>query len=145
MKLSLIPCKLYNRIFTIFLPLAVIVQELDYSFCDMQIGYSPIWVEIINPVQITLGAFMCLLIAIRFMKESLQMYNATKRFQLNCYMNLLAREGIIYFLAYVHASLFYLPSPKVNINLLWIASFHLHSSTYWSARVTFRRTNGGGY
>ena len=65
---------------------------------------SPIWPNIIDAVQIILGVFMGLLVIIRFIKESVQMYRATKRFQLNQYMNLLVREGMIYFLAYVYLS-----------------------------------------
>ena len=50
-------------------------------------------------VQMTLGVSMRLLVALQFIKESLPMYKATKRLQLNRYMNLLAREGTIYFAA----------------------------------------------
>ena len=67
----------------------------------MEIAHPAIWVEIMYSVQITLGALMCLLLAIQFIRESLQMYGATKRFRLNRYMNLLAREGVVYFFTYV--------------------------------------------
>lgn len=60
------------------------------------------WGKALYIVQITLGGVMCLLIAIQFVRTSLQMYKATKRFQLNRYVNLLVREGMLYFLAYVH-------------------------------------------
>ena len=81
----------------------IIVQVLDSSFCVAQYG-SPIWPEALGTVQITLGALMCLLVAIQFIRQSLQMYKVTKRFELSRYMNLLAREGMFYFLAYVHVS-----------------------------------------
>ena len=73
----------------------------------------PIWPEAVLAVQITLGALMCLLVAIQFVRQSLQMYRVTKRFELNRYMSLLTREGMFYFLAYVHVSpfdFFVLPS-----------------------------------
>ena len=69
-------------------------------------GGSAIWPEIIDAAQIALGALMCLLVIIQFIKESLQMYKATKHFRLNRYMNLLVREGMVYFVAYVHVSSF---------------------------------------
>ena len=78
---------------------------LDVSFCVVQ-NPSPIWAEIVATVQITLGALMCLLVVIQFFKESLQMYKATKRFQLSRYTTLLLREGMVYFLAYVPVSSF---------------------------------------
>ena len=50
---------------------------------------------------------MCLLVAFQFIKQSLQIDNVTKEFQLNRYMNLLVREGMLYFLTYVlfHATI----------------------------------------
>ena len=54
----------------------------------------------------TLSALMCLLVVIQLIREALQMYKATKRFQLNGYMNLLVWEGMIYFLTYVDVSSF---------------------------------------
>ena len=80
--------------------IAVTAQVLDISVCLQQYG-SPIWAEAIDAVQITLGTLMCLLVDIQFIREALQMYKATKHFQLNRYMNLLVREVIVYLLAYV--------------------------------------------
>ena len=75
-------------------------QVLDVSYCVLQPGHTAL-LETAIIVQITLGVSMCLLVAIQFIKELLQMYKATKRFQMNRYMNLLAREGMTYFAAYV--------------------------------------------
>lgn len=76
------------------------------------LGFSvpPVWPNTIDGFQLALGAIMCLLIAVRFTKQALQMYKATKRLQLSRYMNVLSREGLIYFLAYVHIPPF-LPLP----------------------------------
>ena len=82
-------------------PLAFPVQVLDFVVCNMEVAHPAIWVEIMYSVQITLGASMCILLIIQFIRESLQMYGATKQFRLNRYMNLLAREGVVYFLVYV--------------------------------------------
>ena len=81
----------------------VIVHVLDSSFCVVQYG-SPVWPEAMAAVQITLGALMCLLVAIQFVGQSLQMYQVAMRFELSRYMNLLTREGMFYFLVYVHVS-----------------------------------------
>lgn len=85
--------------------IAVTGQVLDFSFCAALYD-PPILSSIINIVQITLGAPMCLLVVIQFFKEALQVYKATKRIRMNRYMNLLARESIIYFLVYVHVTFF---------------------------------------
>lgn len=45
---------------------------------------------------------MCLLVGVQSIRQSLQIYRATKRFELGRYVSLLAREGLFYFLAYVH-------------------------------------------
>ena len=62
------------------------------------------WGGVTDAVQIALGTLMCLLIVIRFIKELLQVYRVVKKFHLNMYMKRLVREGMIYFLAYVHVS-----------------------------------------
>lgn len=76
-------------------------QVLGFSVCVLQNG-PLIWIEIANAVQIALGSLMCLLIIFQFISAAGQVYKATKQFHLNRYMKLLVREGIIYFLAYVH-------------------------------------------
>ena len=72
------------------------------SFCITNYSGSIIWSEVICAAQIILGVFMCLLIALEFTKQAIHMYTATKRLCLNRYMNLLVREGLVYFLVYVH-------------------------------------------
>ena len=79
--------------------IAVTNQVLNVSYCILRPGPTFLLEMAIVVVQITLGVSMCLLVAIQFIKESLQMYKATKRFQMNGYMNLLAREGMTYFAA----------------------------------------------
>ena len=89
----------------------VIAQVLDFSFCMLQNGF-PVWLEAVTAVQITLGALMCLLVTIQFIRQSLHMYQVTKRFEPSRYMNLVAREGLLYFLAYVCLS----PSSSPDIS-----------------------------
>ena len=52
----------------------------------------------------THGATMCLLAIASFVSQSLQMHRVTKGWQLNQYMNLLAKQGILYFVGYVPTS-----------------------------------------
>ena len=80
-------------------------QVLNLSFC-VQENVPPVWPLLLDSVQITLGALMCLLVVLKFIKEAHQMYKATKHFRLNRYMNLVVREGMIYFLAYAQISSF---------------------------------------
>lgn len=83
------------------LPIAVITQVLDFSVCEFRSG-TPIWVvDAVDAVQITLSALMCLLVVTRFVRESLQVYKVTNQFKLGHYTNLLTKDSMLYFLAYV--------------------------------------------
>ena len=77
-------------------------QVLQFSFCETKYISTPIWDEALYGFQIVFGMLLCLLTAIQFIKESLQMYRVTKQLQLSCYMKQLARDGMIYFITYVH-------------------------------------------
>lgn len=85
---------------------------LDYSICVMQF-ILPVLNEAANGVQFAMGTLMCLLIVTQFARRSFQMYQTTKRIQLSRYINLLVREGMFYFIAYVHISTL-LPVMKVH-------------------------------
>ena len=85
--------------------LVIIAQALNYSVCELQI-IVPFWVALFQTsAQVILGALMCLLAVIRCIRESLQMYRVTKRFEISRYLSLLARDGMVNFLAYVHTVL----------------------------------------
>ena len=93
-------------------------QVLDLSFCLPQFG-SPFWADTVDTAQLALGVLMCLLVVIQFIRQSLQMYNATKQVHLSRYINLLVREGMFYFLVYVHElSLHFLHATKLTTNCL---------------------------
>lgn len=72
---------------------------MDDSFC--LVISTPVGTNEATIFQITHGAAMCLLAIIRFVRQSLQMYRATKQWQPNRYMSLLVTQGIFYFFAYV--------------------------------------------
>ncbi|KAF8128540.1 hypothetical protein EV363DRAFT_1221139 [Boletus edulis] len=88
-------------------------QVLDFSFCVTDDGGFPILAEVTDILQFVLSATLCLLVAAQFIRQALQMYTVTKQWQLNRYMNLFAREGILYFLAVFL---------NVLINLLFFAA-----------------------
>ena len=109
MKDTFILCTLRNKPLD---HLIIVAQVLDYSTCELQ-NVVPISVVLLRTVTpAILGTLMCLLAVIQFTRESLQMYRATKQFEISCYLSLLTRDGILYFLVYVHP-LSFDPFPSV--------------------------------
>ena len=91
---------------------ATTVQILHISFCELE-PTMPIWTQVATIVQMTHGVAICVLALVQFVKQSLQMYRATKQWQLNRYMNFLVSQGILYFLVYVPISFPpHIPLPK---------------------------------
>ena len=82
------------------------IDDLSYSYCVVE-SNSSIWTQLATVLQIMHGAAVCMLALLQFVKQSIQMYRVTKQWQLNRYMSLLVREGILYFLVYVP-----IPSPR---------------------------------
>lgn len=81
--------------------IASTAQVLDFSFCVAPLG-SPIWADVNDSFEFALAAVMFLLVAAKFIRHSYHMYKMTKQQQFSRYVSLLAREGMLYFLAYVH-------------------------------------------
>ncbi|KAN0081320.1 hypothetical protein V8E55_008944 [Tylopilus felleus] len=81
-----------------------ITQILNISFCSVGSSVTT-WTNITSISQLVLGSTMCTLVIFRFLKQSISMYKATKQWQGNRYVNLLAREGMLYFLVEKHAEL----------------------------------------
>ena len=91
------------------------VQILDFSVCAMQPTLQ-IWWEVAKLFQIMHGAAMCILVTVQFVRQSLQMYRVTRRWQISQYSNLLMRQGILYFFMYVPVSSYLLCChPSVQI------------------------------
>lgn len=84
-------------------PLVATSQVLDFSFCVLEPG-SASFADVNDGAQVTLASMMFLLVITRFIWDSFQMYKVTRRWQPGRYMNLFAREGVLYFLAYVYIS-----------------------------------------
>jgi hypothetical protein len=79
---------------------AATTQILDFSVCVVG-PTSQIWTKLATYVQIMHATAVCILALVQFVRQSLQMYRVTKQWQINRYMGLLVREGILYFLVYV--------------------------------------------
>ena len=75
------------------------MQVHEFMFCVPQPS-SRLWFEAVEPVELAFSTFLCLLATVRFATQSLQMYRVTGKFQLSRYMNVLVREGVLYFLVY---------------------------------------------
>lgn len=74
--------------------------------CYITFNYpSSIWVYTIPTYTISMA--LLILPLIRTFKESFNMYKVTKKWQPNRYMNILVRDGIVYFFMYV----LHFPSP----------------------------------
>ncbi|KAF8552125.1 hypothetical protein OG21DRAFT_1486466 [Imleria badia] len=73
------------------------VQILDFSYCVWQ-NNLPSLMKVVSILQMTHAAAMCILAIAQFVRQSLQMHFVTKGWQLNRYINLLVRQGILYFL-----------------------------------------------
>lgn len=103
MRYNVIPRNLQNKDTPFSHYTASTTPTLGFSICVVP---PNIGIRVVDGVQLTLALIMFLLVVVQFVKESLQMYKATNRYQLNPYMNLLVREEMLYFLAYVRFSSF---------------------------------------
>ncbi|KAF8135160.1 hypothetical protein EV363DRAFT_1159953, partial [Boletus edulis] len=77
---------------------AATIHILDFSVCTVD-PTSFIWIRVNSILQITHGAALCTLAVFQFVRQSFEMYHVTREWQLNRYMGLLVREGILYFFA----------------------------------------------
>ena len=85
------------------------VQESpNPPFCDFFFDVPPnITIYFMIP-RFVLSAVLLVLALTQTLKQSIQMYKATKQWQPNQYMKLFVRDGIIYFFMYVNCSLLFI-------------------------------------
>ena len=81
--------------------LAVSITQLIYIAVCNVVPTIQRWTIAPTVVKLAPSTVMCILVAAQFVRDSLQMYQATRTWQLNRYMNLLVRDGFLYFLVYV--------------------------------------------
>ena len=76
-----------------------------WSICDQSYNLpSPLWSYQLSGF--LFSALLLILALIQTLKQSIDMYKATKQWQPNRYMKLLIKDGIIYYVLYV-ISFFY--------------------------------------
>ncbi|KAF8452755.1 hypothetical protein L210DRAFT_2055698 [Boletus edulis BED1] len=80
------------------------VQLLDVTVCTVNFSIQS-WNNAATIIQFILGAILCILAAAQFVRNLLEMHRVTRKWQLNRYMNLLVRDGLLYFLVTVLHSL----------------------------------------
>ena len=79
-----------------------IVRVVDFSFCNASWINAPSLLHVYGDIpRFVLGTTLLVLAVIQTLKQSVEMYKATKQWQPNRYMQQLMRDGIIYFLVYV--------------------------------------------
>ena len=90
------------------------MQLEDSSFCSVSSDLLPTITFILLAFRFLLSSLLLILALTRTWKESVDMLRATKQWQPNRYMTLLARHGIIYFFTYVNGFLHLsYPSPTI--------------------------------
>ena len=77
-----------------------VVSLYDWSICGESYSVpSPLWSYELP--SFLFSALLLILALIQTLKQSVEMYKATKQWQPNRYVKLLVKDGIIYFVLYV--------------------------------------------
>lgn len=76
---------------------------LGYTACSADTDF-PVSDHLEVITQLMLSTWMFILIVLRFIQESVQMYKATNRIRLGHYQTLIVWDGLVYFIAHVHLS-----------------------------------------
>jgi len=83
-----------------YLPVSVI-QVLGSSLCSYKhTRFAHTWTKVVIILQMIYGGVLCILASAQFARGSLEIYRATKQWQLNRYMNLLVWQSVVYFLIF---------------------------------------------
>ncbi|KAF8129167.1 hypothetical protein EV363DRAFT_363528 [Boletus edulis] len=93
-----------NAYFTI-----TVSQIFGSSFCDLSESKNSLLNVYPLGVRLPLGVILLVFAVTQTLKQSVQMYKATKQWQPNKYMQLFVKDGIYYFLGYVTLSPLFRP------------------------------------
>ena len=80
-------------------------QVLGMSFCNVEYNLASKIGEYKYIPRLVLSGFLFVLAVVRLCTEAFQSYRVTGRWQVNRYIKLLVREGVLYFLVYVPSPL----------------------------------------
>ncbi|KAF8136940.1 hypothetical protein EV363DRAFT_1315960 [Boletus edulis] len=98
----------------------------SFSFCNVSFN-DPLALDIMLQIvpRLALAATLVILAVTQTLKRSVEMYRATKQWQLNRYMQLLVRDGIIYFVMNVLFQITSMPinSPNLNAAMFFLSTF----------------------
>jgi len=98
-----------------------VARVLRSSFCAYEYTqFTPTWTRVVIILQMIYGGVLCMLASAQFARQSLEIYRSTKQWHLNRYMNLLVRQGVVYFFAFFLLNL---------LNLLY--GFHMLPKEGW--------------
>ena len=79
-----------------------IIQVMDFFSCNAGWSNVPFMLKVYQVIpRFILGAMLLILAVTQTLKQSVNMYKATKKWELNRYMERLVKDGILYFLVYV--------------------------------------------
>ncbi|KAF8452762.1 hypothetical protein L210DRAFT_3626779 [Boletus edulis BED1] len=81
-----------------------VVQLLDITICSITLS-TRIFNIVNATIQCSLSTVLCILVVVKLAKDTLQMYQATRAWQINRYISLLTRDGLVYFVATLFISL----------------------------------------
>jgi hypothetical protein len=85
-----------------FLSLVSVVQVVNFSLCSVTFINASLLLNLYIAIpRFVLGATLLVLAVIQALKQLVEMYKATKQWQLNQCIQQLVRDGILYFLMYV--------------------------------------------
>ncbi|KAF8122270.1 hypothetical protein EV363DRAFT_1182843 [Boletus edulis] len=87
---------------------ARVIQVLDFSFCSGSVSFSNTSLQLFGVYfvvpRLALSAILTILAVFQTLKQSFEMYKATRQWRPNRYMQKLVKEGILYFIVYVPIS-----------------------------------------
>ncbi|KAF8126814.1 hypothetical protein EV363DRAFT_1418714 [Boletus edulis] len=75
-----------------------ILQLFDITICNFVVLNTQVWINASTVFQFILGAVLCILVAAKSMRHSLQIQPGMQHWKMNRYMSLLFRDGLAYFL-----------------------------------------------
>ena len=79
-----------------------VIQVVDVAFCNISFIKAPSHLVFGFPLlRFVLGVMLLILVVISSLKQSVVLYRATRQWQPNRYVQLLVKDGILYFIAYV--------------------------------------------
>ncbi|KAF9235075.1 hypothetical protein BU15DRAFT_78375 [Melanogaster broomeanus] len=94
------------------------LEVVDIKFCDMAYKSTILEAILLLIPQLIFNILICSLAVGKFVTESLQMHQAVKQWRLNRFLELFARESILFFSVYVRS---FLSLAKVTLTSRWRA------------------------